>query len=59
MLGPLMPDICPGLGMPLLCGTMSKMMLSRRVLRDKIGEHASHFSGTGLDLGEHDERDEA
>ena len=32
---------------------------ARRVLRDKIGEHAIHFSGTGLDLGEHDERDEA
>lgn len=32
---------------------------ARRVLRDKIGEHAIHFTGTGLDLGEHDERDEA
>lgn len=31
---------------------------ARRVLRDKIGEHAIHFSGTGLDLGEHDERDQ-
>jgi hypothetical protein len=32
---------------------------ARRLLRDKIGEHAIHFSGTGLDLGEHDERDQA
>jgi len=32
---------------------------ARRLLRDKIGEHAIHFSGTGLDLGAHDERDEA
>ena len=32
---------------------------ARRLLRDKIGEHAIHFSGTGLDLGVHDERDEA
>ena len=32
---------------------------ARRLLRDKIGEHAIHFTGTGLDLGEHDERDEA
>lgn len=32
---------------------------SRRLLRDKIGEHEIHFSGTGLDLGSHDERDEA
>ena len=32
---------------------------ARRLLRDKIGEHAIHFGGTGLDLGEHDERDEA
>jgi len=32
---------------------------ARRVLRDKIGEHAIHFTGTGLDLGAHDERDEA
>ncbi len=31
---------------------------ARRVLRDKIGEHAIHFTGTGLDLGEHDERDQ-
>ena len=32
---------------------------ARRLLRDKIGEHAIHFSGTGLDLGERDERDTA
>lgn len=32
---------------------------ARRLLRDKIGEHEIHFSGTGLDLGLHDERDEA
>jgi hypothetical protein len=32
---------------------------ARRLLRDKIGEHEIHFSGTGLDLGERDERDEA
>ena len=32
---------------------------ARRLLRDKIAEHAIHFSGTGLDLGAHDERDEA
>jgi hypothetical protein len=32
---------------------------ARRLLRDKIGEHEIHFSGTGLDLGNHDERDEA
>ncbi len=32
---------------------------ARRVLRDKIGEHEIHFHGTGLDLGVHDERDEA
>ena len=32
---------------------------ARRLLRDKIGEHAIHFSGTGLDLGGHDERDQA
>jgi hypothetical protein len=31
---------------------------ARRLLRDKIGEHAIHFSGTGLDLGDHDERDQ-
>jgi hypothetical protein len=32
---------------------------ARRLLRDKIGEHAIHFGGTGLDLGARDERDEA
>ncbi len=32
---------------------------ARRILRDKIGGHEIHFSGTGLDLGVHDERDEA
>jgi hypothetical protein len=32
---------------------------ARRLLRDKIGEHEIHFYGTGLDLGVHDERDEA
>jgi hypothetical protein len=32
---------------------------ARRLLRDKIGEHAIHFTGTGLDLGQHDEREEA
>ena len=32
---------------------------ARRLLRDKIGDHAIQFHGTGLDLGAHDERDEA
>jgi len=32
---------------------------ARRLLRDKIGEHAIHFTGTGLDLGAHGERDGA
>ena len=32
---------------------------ARRLLRDKIGGHEIHFSGTGLDLGARDERDEA
>ena len=32
---------------------------ARRLLRDKIGDHEIHFFGTGLDLGVHDERDEA
>jgi len=32
---------------------------ARRLLRDKIGAHEIHFSGTGLDLGDRDERDEA
>ena len=31
---------------------------ARRVLRDKIGHHEIQF-GTGLDLGAHDERDDA
>ena len=30
---------------------------ARRLLRDKIARHDIHFRGTGLDLGEHDERD--
>jgi hypothetical protein len=32
---------------------------ARRLLRDKIGEQTIQFHGTGLDLGAHDERDEA
>ena len=32
---------------------------ARRLLRDKIGERAIHFGGTGLDLGAHDQRDDA
>ena len=32
---------------------------ARRLLRDKIGEHEIHFTGTGLDLGTQDERDQA
>jgi hypothetical protein len=32
---------------------------ARRLLRDKIGEHEIHFTGTGLDLGDDDERDRA
>jgi hypothetical protein len=32
---------------------------ARRLLRDKIGEHEIQFHGTGLDLGAHDERDDA
>jgi hypothetical protein len=31
---------------------------ARRLLRDKIAKHDIHFTGTGLDLGDHDERDE-
>jgi hypothetical protein len=30
---------------------------ARRLLRDKIAKHDIHFTGTRLDLGEHDERD--
>jgi len=30
---------------------------ARRLLRDKIAAHAIHFAGTGLGLGDHDERD--
>jgi hypothetical protein len=32
---------------------------ARKLLRDKIGDHEIHFSGTGLNLGDRDERDEA
>lgn len=32
---------------------------ARRLLRDKIGHQEIQFRGTGLDLGAHDERDEA
>ena len=32
---------------------------ARRLLRDKIGQHEIHFSGTGLDLGTRDEREGA
>jgi hypothetical protein len=32
---------------------------ARRLLRDKIGGREIQFAGTGLDLGAHDERDEA
>lgn len=32
---------------------------ARRILRDKIATHEIHFTGTGLDLEQHDERDEA
>src|SRR5205823_9029215 len=32
---------------------------ARRLLRDKIAAHDIHFTGTGLDLGERDERDQA
>ena len=31
---------------------------ARRLLRDKIAKHDIHFTGTGLDLGDRDERDE-
>ncbi len=36
-----------------------KYRAARRLLRDKIGEHTIHFGGSGLDLGTHDERDDA
>jgi hypothetical protein len=32
---------------------------ARRLLRDKIAAHDIHFAGTGLDLGDRDERDQA
>lgn len=32
---------------------------ARRVLRDKIAAHDIHFTGKALDLGAHDERDDA
>lgn len=32
---------------------------ARRLLRDKIGDHEIQFAGTGLDLGAHDQRDDA
>jgi hypothetical protein len=31
---------------------------ARRLLRDKISKHDIHFSGTGLDLVDHDERED-
>ena len=31
---------------------------ARRLLRDKIKQHDIQFTGTGLDLGQHDERDD-
>ena len=31
---------------------------ARRILRDKIARHDIHFSGTGLDLLDHDERED-
>lgn len=38
---------------------MEHYSAARKLLRDKIGDHEIHFLGTGLDLGAHDERDEA
>ena len=38
---------------------MEHYSASRKLLRDKIGDHEIHFLGTGLDLGAHDERDSA
>mgnify|MGYP003576291928 CR=1 FL=1 len=32
---------------------------ARRVLRDRLASHEIHFAGKALDLGEHDERDDA
>lgn len=32
---------------------------ARRLLRDKIGDHQIQLAGSGLDLGVHDERDDA
>jgi hypothetical protein len=31
---------------------------ARKLLREKIARHDIHFTGTGLDLGEHDERED-
>jgi hypothetical protein len=31
---------------------------ARRLLRDKISKHDIHFTGTGLDLLDHDERED-
>jgi hypothetical protein len=32
---------------------------ARRLLRDRLASHEIHFAGKSLDLGEHDERDDA
>jgi hypothetical protein len=32
---------------------------ARRILRDRLASHEIHFAGKSLDLGEHDERDDA
>ena len=32
---------------------------ARRLLRDRLASHEIHFAGKALDLGEHDERDDA